>query len=146
MTEVSRRFEQLISASQKQLAHNNQILPVKVDQGILVGDVLIVSEDNLKHLWKKDTLVYKEISLNNVAIRLANLLALNVKSQYCDCLYQADREYGQYFAEWHFLKQQYHRALRHSNHDRADILRARYEQSKYRADCAKQTVTVLLES
>jgi hypothetical protein len=146
MSEVSRRFEQLISASQKKLAENKQILPVKTDKGILVGDVLIASEANLKYLWKRDQLVYKEISLNDVAIKLANLLALNVKNQYCDQLYRADQEYGLYFAEWNFLKQQYHRAVQQEDFDRADILRARYEQCKYRADNAKQSVTILLKS
>ena len=146
MSEVSRRFEQLISASQKRLTEINQILPVKTDSGILVGDVLIQSDGNLKNLWKKQELVYKEVSLNDVAIKLANLLARNKQSEYCDRLYRADQEYGLYFAEWQFLKQQYHKSLKIENYDRADILLARYEQCKYRADSAKQTVTIMLES
>jgi hypothetical protein len=146
MTDVSRRFEQLIRSSQRKLTENNEILPVKTEQGILVGDVLIVSEHNLKNLWKHYTLVYKEISLNDVAIKLANLLARNTKGEYCDRLYRADQEYGLYFTEWQFLKKQYHRAVNLENYERADILLARYEECKYRADSARQTVNILLES
>jgi hypothetical protein len=146
MTDVSRRFEQLIRTSQKKLAENNEILPVKTDKGILVGDVLITSEANLKNLWKKDLLVYKEVSLNNVAVKLANLLAKNINSQYCDRLYRADQEYGLYFTEWQFLKKQHHKAEILENYERADILRARYKECKYRAESARQTVNILLQS
>ena len=146
MSEISKRFEQLISSSQKKLAEHNQLLPEKTDQGILVGDVLIQSEGNLKNLWKRDTLVYKEVSLNDVAIKLANMLARNKNSIYCKDLYEADQEYGQWFVDWQFLKQQYHKAIKMKNYERADILLARYEESKYRAEIAKRTVTILLES
>ena len=146
MSEISKRFEQLITSSQKKLTEHNQIMPIKTDKGILVGDVLIQSDGNLKNLWKKDILVYKEVSLNDVAIKLANMLARNKNSDLCIKLYKADQEYGQWFVDWQFLKQQYHKALKLEQYDRADILLARYEESKYRAELAKRTVTILLES
>ena len=146
MSEISKRFEQLISSSQKKLAEHNQIMPVKTNRGILVGDVLIQSEGNLKNLWKRDILVYKEVSLNDVAIKLANMLARNKTTDLCSKLYKADQEYGQWFVDWQFLKQQYHKAIKLEHYDRADILLARYEESKYRAELAKRTVTILLES
>jgi hypothetical protein len=146
MSEISKRFEQLISTSQKKLADHNQILPIKTSNGILVGDVLIQSEGNLKNLWKRDILVFKEVSLNNVAIKLANMLACNKNNDFCTKLYKADQEYGQWFVDWQFLKQQYHKAIKSEHYDRADILFARYEESKYRSELAKKTVTILLQS
>ena len=144
MTDISKRFESLIVAAQKKLAENNQILPVKTHNGILVGDVLIQSHGHLKDLWKKDQLIYKEISLNDVAIRLANLLARNRNIIHCDQLYKADQDYGRWFAEWQMLKQQYHNSLKSGNHDRADMLLARYEDSKSRAETAKTTALGLI--
>jgi hypothetical protein len=146
MTEISKRFEQLVTAHQRKLADRDQILPVKVERGILVGDVLIESKGNLKNLWKRDRLVYSEVSLNDAAIKLANLMAKNKNSGLCDRIYKADQEYGQWFADWQFLKQQYHKAINMGNYNRADILLAKYEESKNRTDIAKRTVTILIQS
>ncbi len=144
MTEISKRFEQLIVSAQKKLAENNQILPVKTDKGILVGDVLIESHNHLKNLWKKDRLVYREISLNDVAIRLANLLAKNSSPMFCDQLYRADQEYGRWFVECQVLKQQLYNAEKNKDFNRFDILTARYQDSKTRAEIAKRTVLGLI--
>lgn len=144
MTEISKRFEQLIVSAQKKLADNNQILPVKTDRGILVGDVLIESRNHLKNLWKKDQLVYREVSLNDVAIRLANLLAKNSNFMYCDQLYKADQEYGRWFVECQLLKQQLYNAEKNKDFNRVDILTARYQDSKTRAEIAKRTVLGLI--
>lgn len=144
MTEISKRFEQLISSAHKKLAENNQMLPVKTDRGILVGDVLIESHENLKNLYKKDRLIYREISLNDVAIRLANMLAKNTHSLLCDKIYRADQEYGRWFIECQVLKQTYHNAVKNKDFDRADVCMARYEESKLKAETAKKTVMVLI--
>ena len=144
MTEISKRFEQLIVSAQKKLAENNQLLPVKTDQGILVGDVLIKSHGHLKDLWKRDKLVYKEISLNDVAIRVANLLARNKNLLHCDQLYRADQEYGKWFAECRVLKQNYHNAVKSKDFNRADMIIARYEESKIKAESAKKTALGLI--
>jgi len=144
MTEISKRFEQLIAASQRKLTENNQILPVNSPHGILVGDVLIKSEYNLKNLWKRDRLVYKEVCLNDAAIRLANLLARNKNPVMCDRIYKADQDYSLWFNNWQFLKQQYHKALKNKEFDRADILFAKLEESKYKTEAAKKSVMALL--
>jgi len=146
MTDISRRFEKLISSAQKHLAENNQILPIKVEQGILVGDVLIEGSTNLKNLWKKDLLIYKEVSLNTVAIRLANLLARNKSPTICDKIYKADQEYGRWFTDCQMLKHQYHKALKSKDFDRADVLMARYENSKIKAEQAKKEALLMIGS
>jgi hypothetical protein len=144
MTEISKRFEQLIVSAQKKLAENNQLLPVKTDQGILVGDVLIKSHGHLKDLWKRDRLIYREISLNDVAIRLANLLARNKNPLHCDQLYKADQEYGKWFAECQVLKQNHYNAVKSKDFNRADTLMAKYEESKIRVESAKKTALGLI--
>lgn len=144
MTDVSRRFEQLIITSYYQMANVGQLLPIKTKNGILVGDVLIQSHQNLKTLAKKDMIIYTEVSLNEVAIRLANLLAADKDSGYCDRLYVADQLYGQQFAEWQCLKKQCIKAEKQQQYYRADILLAKYQESKHRAELAKRAVTLML--
>ncbi len=146
MTDISKRFEQLVLASQKKLVEKNQILPIKIAEGILVGDVLIASNQHLKNLYKKDKLIYADISLNEVAIKLANLLARNQSTITTDRIYRADQEYGKYFVEWQHLKEKYRAACKTSKDDRADILLVKYEESKIKAQRAKNNAIRLIST
>ena len=91
MTDIRRRLDQVVS---KELSQH--IIPVKTDKGILVGSVLIVSEGPVKHLYKNEVCVYNNISLNLVAIKLANALAKNQNSVQMDRLYRADTLWAKY--------------------------------------------------
>jgi len=133
MTDISKRLEQTIrSAIQKA-----PILPVKVEDGILVGDVKIVSNGSLKDLWRDQQLLYKEISLNKVAIKLANMLARYKSNPQCDVIYRADQDYGRWFIESQMLRTQYQKAVNNQDYDRSDMLWARYSESRDRVIAAK---------
>ncbi len=110
MTNISKRLEQVVS---KELSKH--IIPVKTQQGILVGDVLIVSQGSIKNIWRNNELLYKEIHLNAVAITIANILAVRRISIKLDEIYQADQEYGKWFVDSQMLRAQYQKAL--SNQD-----------------------------
>jgi hypothetical protein len=138
MTDISKKLEQVINSAQRKLIEQNRILPIKTSAGILVGDVLIVSKEHLKDLYKKDKLVYTEISLNAVAIYLANILAKSKYSVHADKVYQADQDYGRLFADSQILRNQYQRALIVKDHERADMLWARYCESRDRTLTAKK--------
>ena len=56
MTAISKRLAQIV---RKELSKN--IIPVKTADGILVGEILIVTDGTLKSLWKNNELIYKEI-------------------------------------------------------------------------------------
>lgn len=133
MTDISKRLEQTIKSAIKK----TPILPVKVEGGILVGDVLIASNGHLKYLWKDNELIYKEISLNCVAIKLANLLALRKNVTLRDDLYAADQDYGRWFADSQMLRTIYQTAINNRDHDRADILWTKYSESRNRTNEAK---------
>lgn len=141
MTKLSRRLEQLV---RKELCQN--LLPVKTAEGIAVGDVLITTEHHLKHLVRGNTVVYKEIHLNSVAIQLANWLALRTQLHRADQLYAADQVYGRWFVECGLLRAQYQRAVTARAHDRADMLWARYSQSRDRMQSAKNLTESLLHN
>jgi hypothetical protein len=145
MTDVSKRFEQLISQSYKKLADADTIMPVKTAQGILVGDILIVSRGSIKDLYRNNELIYKDISLNEATIRIANLAAKRKMPTLCDQIYRNDQDYGRWFTEWQILKEQYLRAKESRDHDREDILYARYQDVKHRAETAKRSVLVLIK-
>ena len=143
MTDIKRRLEQVISSAQRRLLEQNQILPQKVEQGILVGSVLIVSEGTTKHLYRNNNLVYGNINLNVVAIRIANLVAKNSNTAIVDKIYKADQEYGKWFTDSQLLRAQYQKAINSKNFEKSDTLWARYCESRDRALLAKEAATAL---
>lgn len=138
MTQISRLLEQIV---RKELSQN--IIPVKTEEGILVGDVLIVSENAIKNIYKRHELVYREIHLNVVAVKIANLIAFRRTSIITDQLYQADQEYGRWFVDSQMLKAQHQKAISNQDYERADVLWARYSESRDRTLAAKKRVESL---
>jgi len=140
MTNISKRLEQVVSSAQQKLIEKQQILPIKVAEGILVGDVLIVNEGMVKHIKYLDNYLYKDIYLNIAAIRIANMLAVNKTSVLADNIYRADQEYGRWYHDSQLLRAQYQRSSNNQDYDRADTLWARYCESRDRAINAKNIV------
>jgi hypothetical protein len=143
MADISKRLEQVIGSAQKKLLKNNLILPIKTEEGILVGDVLIISEGNIKHIKKSNEMLYVNVYLNIVAIRIANLCAKNVSSLQAQKLYDIDQEYGKWFIDSQILRTQYHKALEKKDFDKADMLFSRYSESRDRAEKAKNLARAL---
>ena len=140
MTQISRRLEQIV---RKELSKN--IIPVKTAEGILVGDVLITNHLNLKFLHRNQQLLYSEIHLNSIAIKMANILALRHNSIAVETLWRADQEYGKWFVDSQLLRAQYQKAIHNQDYDRADTLWARYCESRDRTVSAKKQAERLLQ-
>jgi hypothetical protein len=138
MTKISKRLEQIIS---KELEKN--IIPIKVEEGILVGNVLIKSRDNLKFLYKNNELIYGEIFLNKAAIFIANLMAKHRSSTLADQVYQADRDFSTYFIDSQLMRTNYEKSIKNKDFVRADMFWSRYEQAKDRVQTAKSRVESL---
>jgi hypothetical protein len=143
MTNIQRRLEHLVANAQRRLIADNNILPQKVAEGILVGDVLIVSEETTKHLYRHNRVIYKDINLNATAIRMANLVAKNTNPAIVDKIYRLDQEYGRWFTDSQILRTQYQKAVIAKNFEKADTLWARYCESRDKTLAAKETVTAL---
>ena len=139
MTKISRRLSQVVN---KELSQT--ILPVKTAEGILVGDVLIVSEVNLKHLQRNGQWLYRDIYLNLAAIKLANMLALHQNTSKIQQIYRADQDYGRYYADSQLLRASYEKAVKSQDFERADIFWARYTEKKDQARAAKQRLEALV--
>jgi hypothetical protein len=143
MSNISNKLEQVVGSAQRKLMSHDQILPVKTEQGILVGDVLIVSEGSIKHLWQHNELVYEHIYLNAAAIKIANLLARKIGRVKADAIYRADQEYGKWFVDSQMLRTRFQQAIDSQDTERADILWARYCESRDRAVSAKNATQSL---
>jgi hypothetical protein len=102
-----------------------------------VGDVLITSQGSIKNLVQNGEIKYKEIHLNVAAICIANLLAQRKTGIAADILYNADQEYGRWFVDSQMLRAQYQKAVSNQDFDRADMLWARYQESRDRTITAK---------
>jgi hypothetical protein len=140
MTQLSKRLEQIVK---KELSKN--IIPVKTENGILVGEVLIVNEGPIKSLYRNNELLYKEIHLNSVAICIANMLAFKKSSIFADELYKADQEYSRWFIDSQMLRAQYQKALSNQDYDRADMFWARYQEARDRTVTAKNRAESLIK-
>ncbi len=132
MTALSKKFEQIVK---KELS--STVLPVKTDEGILLGDVLISNEGTSKNITKKDTVRYTNIYLNSIAIKIAKLLVNSSQSIQADNLYKLDQEYGKWLTDSLLLKAQYEKAKARGDNDKADVIYARYIESRERTMSAK---------
>jgi hypothetical protein len=141
MTQLSKRLEQIV---RKELSKN--IIPVRTDSGILVGEILIVSSGSVKSLYRNNKLLYKEIHLNAIAIKMANILAFKKDGISVDTLYRADQEYGRWFVDSQMLRAQYQKAVSNQDFDRADMLWARYQESRDRTISTKNRAESLIKS
>ena len=141
MSSISKRLEQIVS---KELEKN--VIPLKTEEGILVGSVLIKSKDHLKFLYRNGELLYGEIFLNQAAVSIANLLAKTKYDSRVAEIYQADKEYSKNFIDSQLLRNNYEKSMKLRDFDKADIFWARYEQARDRAQIAKSRVESLAKS
>jgi hypothetical protein len=141
MTNVSKRLEQIIT---KELSKT--IIPVKTDEGILVGAVLIKCRNNLKFLYRRDELIYGEVFLNRTAVAIATILARQRSDPRADKIYQADQEYARFYTDAQLLQTNHAKSLSNRDFERADTLWARYQETRDRALSAKSRVESLSKS
>lgn len=139
MSNISKRLERVVST---ELSKN--LIPIKVENGILVGDILIENEGTVKNLIRNDVILYKCIYLNAVAIKLANLLAKHRGLVLPDRIYRADQEYGKWFNDSQMLRAQYQRAVNSKDFDKSDIYWARYCESRDKAIVSKNYAESLI--
>lgn len=139
MTNISKSFAGVVGKELKK----NPIIPVKVENGILVGDVSIITNGSVKDIFRNDELLYSNVHLNVAAIAIANKLALRHPIHVIDKIYTADREYGRWFDETQMLIMQHKRFEKVGNYHLADVLWAKLEISKERAKQAKANTEAL---
>lgn len=145
MTEVSKKFEQLIQKTYKDLYDKEQIVPMKTVEGILVGTVMIKNYGTVKNLYRNGECIYKEIFLNKAAIKIANIMNKFRSSSRADEIYRIDQDYGRYFLDSQMLRANYEKSLNNRDYDKADMLYARYIESRDRAVASKDQLDKLIK-
>jgi hypothetical protein len=132
MTKIQQRLDGVISKVQRNLARNEFLIPQKTDQGIAVGNVLIVSRGSLKDLYQNGEPVIINISLNKAAIKLANWLAISPMryQEKIKELQDADSKFGTALDDYQLFKDKYHKARTVGDQFRMDLYLARMCYSK----------------
>ena len=125
MTNIQKRLDGVISNVNKRLADKEFIAPQKTEKGILVGDVLIVSNGTQKDLYQRDQLVYRGVYLNKCAIKMANLMALYKAHSRVQDIYNADQKFGMALADYQIFKDKLKRARENNDQFKADLYMAR---------------------
>lgn len=145
MSDVSKRFEYLVKSTYKKFAEQGTILPVKTEEGIQVGSALIRSNGSYKDIILNGKVQYEYISLNAVAIRIANELAWGNDRGLCNELYDLDCKYSRYFIDSKIFLDMYHKSQTSEDWKRAEIMWIRYEDVKSRAINTKSRAEELAE-
>ena len=143
MSEISKRFEQIVKTTQKRLFQQGALLPVKTDHGILVGSAKITCEGTFKNIYRKDQMIYGKIALNEAAIKIANIIACGKSLTEADRIYELDQQYHKHFADCAFYLDKYRAACDLKDEFKADLFWIRYQEAKYNAEYYKDRVNRL---
>jgi len=141
MTDISKRFEQIVKSTQRRLYDQGALLPVKVEDGILVGSAKIVCEGSFKNIWVDGDLKYKQISLNDAAIKIANVLACNKPISRANEIFELDQQYAKHFADCAFYLDKYHKACQSADEFKADLYWIRHQEAKYMVKYHKDRIS-----
>jgi hypothetical protein len=139
MIKIVSKLAQIVNDTIKK----SPIIPVKTNNGILVGSVLIENCDNLKNIWQYDNLLYRNVNLNNTAIKIANNLAKYGRSIKNDEIYALDQEYGKWLVDSQLLFTLFNKLQKNKEFSRADIVWAKYCESRDKCLLAKEKVNRL---
>ena len=143
MTEISKRFEQIVRSTQKRLYEQGALMPVKAEDGILVGSVKITCEGPFKDIWYQDRVIFEKVSLNDAAIKIANIIACNKSMARANEIYESDKQYHKHFADCAFYLDKYHKACEQQDEFKSDLYWIRYQEAKYNSDYHKFRISRL---
>ena len=139
MTDIQKKLDRVIRNVHKTLANQDFVMPQKTDEGILIGNVLMVSEGVHKNPFNAKTmeLLYKNIHLNKCAIRMANLIALGRDTHKIQQIYQADQKFGAALSDYGMFKDKFIRAKKQNDDFKQYLYIARMLHAKDKYESAK---------
>ena len=137
MTDLQKRLDGVIGKVNRDLASKEFVIPQKTEQGILVGDILIVSNGTQKDLYRGNTILYNGVYLNKCAIKMANLLALYKSHSRIKEIYNADQRFGMALADYQIFKDKVKRAREQNDQFKIDLYMARLLFAKDRHENLK---------
>lgn len=132
MSNIKQRLDGVITNVHRKLAKSEFIPPIKTDKGIIVGNVLIVTNGTQKDLYRNNQIVYGGVFLNKCAIKIANLIALGKDPTRTNMIYNADQKFGQALLDYQVFKDKLILAKRNNDQFKIDLYLARMT---YARDC-----------
>lgn len=137
---IQQQLDTVIARVNKKLVQNEFVIPQKTEKGILVGPVLIESVGALKNIYYNNSLMFSHISLNKVAIKIANLLALDSTryQQKIDELIYLDNKFGAALSDYQMFKERLSKAHKDQDQFRIDMYLARLGYAKSSAEYWKK--------
>jgi len=132
MTRINQQLDHVIKRVNQKLFKAECIIPVKTDDGILVGNILIVSRDSFKDLYRNNELLYKGIALNKIAIKVANLAAIDYMKYHSriEEMIRIDTKFGQSLEDYQQFKTRYFAARTNNDQFKIDLYGARMTYAK----------------
>jgi len=132
MTRLNHQLDTVIKRVNQKLFKAESLIPVKTDEGILVGNVLIASRDSFKDLYRNNELIYKGIALNKIAIKVANLIAIDYMKHHTriEELIRVDIKFGQSLEDYQHFKTRYFAARNTNDQFKIDLYGARMTYAK----------------
>lgn len=130
MTQIKKQLDGVISRVNKKLAAADFVIPIKTENGILVGNILIVPNGTQKDLYCRGELLYAKIHLNKCAVKMANLLALNKDHSRVQELYRLDSKFGKALADYQIFKEKLYLARSNGDQFKIDLYLARLSYAR----------------
>jgi hypothetical protein len=139
MTNIDKKLDRVIRNVHKTLAKQDFVIPQKTQEGILIGNVLMISQGVYKDLYnaKTNKLLYEGIHLNKCAIKIANLIALGRDTQKIEKIYIADQKFGSALKDYGIFKDKFIRAKKAKNDFKTDLYMARMLHAKDKYETAR---------
>jgi hypothetical protein len=140
MQDLQKKLDSVITNVQTRLIKSGNLIPVKIQNGIQIGNIKIINREQFKDIYEKDILIFESIHLNKIAIKIANLAAISY-NQYrikIDELHQADRNFGNALADYLMFREKYQQSIQNSDAVRADIVMARMCYSRDKVEYYKK--------
>jgi hypothetical protein len=132
MTRINQQLDHVIKRVNQKLVKSEFLIPVKTEDGILVGNILIVSRDSFKDLYRNNEILYKGIALNKIAIKVANLAAINYMKYHSriEEMIRIDIKFGQSLEDYQHFKTRYFAARNSNDQFKIDLYGARMTYAK----------------
>jgi hypothetical protein len=137
MSKAQQNLDLVVSNVHRQLLDKQTLIPKKTERGIEIGRYTIVSNDCLKDIYKGDTLVFKDISLNRVAVKVANLLNFGQDTKINE-LISMDLKFGQSLVDYKMFKDKLSKAHKEQDQFKIDLYLARLIFAKDAAEYYKR--------
>jgi hypothetical protein len=147
MNDLQKKLDTVIRSVQSRLIQTENLIPVKIENGIQIGTSTIINKDTLKDVYHRNSLIASGVHLNKIAIKIANLAAISYFNNQLRIkeLIGIDQQFGDSLKDYLLFREKYKNSKAKGDYIRSDIHMARMCYSKDRAAYFKKQALRLVE-